>query len=75
MNRRQMLGAASTMLALGPQIAMEAVAQVKVQAGGPPVLLPPRLKAAAAVSEPVKGSGIGSAALSHFTDRIVCVSP
>ena len=41
MNRRQMLGAAGAMLALGPQ----AMAQAKVQAGAMPVMLPPRLKA------------------------------
>ena len=41
MNRRQMLGAAGAMLALGPQ----AMAQAQAKTGGLPVLLPPRLKA------------------------------
>jgi muramoyltetrapeptide carboxypeptidase len=40
-----MLGAAGAMLALGPQAGMGALAQAKVQPGGMPVLLPPRLKA------------------------------
>jgi len=41
MNRRQMLGAAGAVLALGPQ----AVAQAKAASGTMPLLLPPRLKA------------------------------
>lgn len=45
MNRRQMLGATGAMLTLGPQIAMEAMAQAKAASGAMPVMLPPRLKA------------------------------
>jgi muramoyltetrapeptide carboxypeptidase len=41
MNRRQLLGVAGAMLALGPQ----AMAQAQAKTGGLPVLLPPRLKA------------------------------